>query len=129
MGESGSVTAETISPLEYLDELFTYAFSIGMTYDQYWHDDPALINLFVKAERVKQRKRNNEMWLQGMYIYQAIGALTPLINPFSKDHRAKPYLKQPIPITEEEREEQERDKYDRFVNYLMSKANKEVGKK
>jgi len=69
------------------------------------------------------------MWLQGMYIYQAIGALTPLINPFSKDHRAKPYLKQPIPITEEEREEQERDKYDRFVNYLMSKANKEVGKK
>ena len=129
MGESRSVTAETITPLEYLDELFTFAFAIGMTFDQYWHDDPALINLFVKAEKVKQRKRNTEMWLQGAYIYNAIGALVPVINPFSKEHRAKPYLKQPIPISEEEKAEQERDKYERFVNYLMSKSKAEANKK
>ena len=98
-----------------------------MSYDQYWHDDPRLINAYIEAEKIKQRKRNTEMWLEGAYIYQAIGALAPVLNPFSKDHRARPYLKEPMAISEEERAEQERKKYERFVNYLMKRA--EVSKK
>ena len=93
-----------------------------MTYDQYWYDDPYLINVYMKAEKIKQRKKNNELWLQGLYIYQAIGALTPVLNPFSKEHKAKPYLKQPIPISEEEKAEQEREKYERFVDYMMKRV-------
>lgn len=122
MGESRGVSQPTITPLEYLDELFAYAFSIGMTYDQYWYDNPFLLRLFIKAEKIKQRKRNNEMWLQGAYIYQAISALVPVLNPFSKEHRAKPYLKQPIPISEEEIAEQEREKYQRFVDYMFKRV-------
>ena len=98
-----------------------------MTYDQYWFEDPKLINIYIKAEEIRQRKRNNELWLQGAYIYQAIGSLAPMLNPFSKDHKAKPYLKSPIPLTEEERDDIEREKYERFVNYMMSKV--EAGKK
>lgn len=127
MGESQLTKEEAITPLEYLDKLFGYALSIGMTCDEYWNKDPTLINGYIEAEKIKQRKRNNELWLQGVYIYQAIGALTPVLNPFSKEHRAKPYLKQPIPLTEEEREAIEREKYERFVNYMMSKV--EAGKK
>ena len=93
-----------------------------MSYDQYWHDDPSLINLYIKAEKIKQRKKNTEMWIMGAYIYQAVGALVPILNPFSKEHKAKPYLKQPIPLTEEDRAEQEREKYERFVKYMMSKV-------
>lgn len=122
MGESRGVSQPTITPIEYLDELFTYAFSIGMSYDQYWYHDPKELLLFIKAESIRQRKRNNEMWLQGAYIYQAIGALIPVLNPFSKEHRAKPYLKQPIPITEEERADIEREKYERFVNYMHKRV-------
>lgn len=124
MGESPSVSAKAITPLEYLDELFAYALSIGMTYNQYWYDEPALLNNYVRAEQIKQRKRNNEMWLQGAYIYQAIGSLVPVLNPFSKEHRAKAYLKNPIPLTEEEREDIEREKYERFVKYMHSLVKK-----
>lgn len=122
MGESRSVTAEAITPTQYLDELFVYALSIGMSYDQYWYHDPKELLLFIKAEKIRQRKRNNEMWLQGAYIYNAIGALVPVLNPFSKEHRAKPYLKQPIPISEEEVAEQEQEKYERFVDYMMKRV-------
>lgn len=122
MGESRSLTAEAISPIKYLDELFAYALSIGMTYELYWFDDPYLINAYIKAEKIRQKKMNNELWLNGAYIYQAIGALTPVLNPFSKEHRAKPYLKQPIPLTQEDVEEQEREKYERFVKYMMSRV-------
>lgn len=129
MGKGG-ISQEAFSPLEYLNKLFAYALSIGMTYEQYWYDDPYLINAYIEAEKIKQRKRNNEMWLQGLYIYQAVGALSPVLNPFSKKHRAERYMKQPIPLTDEEREDLERDRYNRFVDYMHSLVKKtEVGKK
>ena len=68
-----------------------------------------------------------ELWLQGLYVYNAIGALVPVLNPFSKEHKAKPYLKNPIPITEEEREEEQRRKEQRFIEFMDRLA--EAGKK
>ena len=126
MGESGSVaqSATTTTPIEYLDQLCDYAMSIGMSYHDYWFSDYTMLIHYHNAEKIRQRKRNNEMWVQGMYIYSAIGNLVPVLNPFSKEHKARPYLKQPIPISQEEKEEQEREKYERFVNYMMSKVKK-----
>lgn len=119
MGESGlGETQPTITPIEYLDQLFAYALSLGMPSDEYWNKDPALILGYIKAEEIKQRKRNTELWLQGAYVYQAIGSLAPVLNPFSKDHKAKPYLKSPIPLTEEEREQIQREKEEQFIRYL-----------
>ena len=111
--------------VDYLQKLCDYALSIGMSYDLYWYGDPqALIN-FVNAEEIRQRKRNTELWLQGAYIYQAIGSLTPILNPFSKEHRAKPYLKQPIAITERELEEKRVAKVNQFVDYMFKRVKKE----
>lgn len=126
MGKGG-VSQQTFSPLEYLEELFAYALSIGMTYEQYWYDDPFLLKAYYRAEEIRQRKRNNEMWLQGLYVYQAVGGLIHLANPFTKERRAKPYLKQPIALSEEELAEQEREKYNRFVEYMHKRV--EAGKK
>ena len=95
-----------------------------MTYDQYWYEDPKILNAYLKAEEIKQRKRNNEMWLQGAYIYQAIGALTPVLNPFSKEHKAKPYLDKPIPITQQERDEIEQERYNRMLEYMQNRVKK-----
>ena len=118
---------EAIPPLEYLDKLGAYAVSIGMPAKEYWYDDPQLINTYAKAESIRQQKKNFELWLQGLYVYNALGALVPVLNPFSKDHKAKPYLKSPIPITEEEKAEEQRRKEERFIKFMDSLA--EVGKK
>lgn len=111
--------------LNYLNELFAYALSIGMTYDQYWKEDPILLLSYVKAEEIKQSKRNNELWLQGLYVQIAIGNLVPVLNPFSKEHKPRKYLERPIPITEKERQEYEQAK----VNKMISKLDNLVGKK
>ena len=96
-----------------------------MTYEQYWFGDPhALIN-FIHAEEMRQRKKNAELWLQGAYIYQAIGSLTPILNPFSKERKAKPYLKEPIALTEKEREEKRVERVNKFVDYMMKRVKKE----
>ena len=131
MGESGlnqppqSETA--ITPIEYLDKLFVYALSIGMTYEQYWHDDPKLINSYIEAEEIKQRKLNNQLWLQGLYVYQAVGSLIHLANSFTKERRAKPYLKEPIPLTEKERLEAEERKYQKFKKQMFELAKRSGG--
>ena len=133
MGESGvsdKTPTKTITPIEYLDELCAYAMSIGMSYHDYWYGDYEMLKYYIRADEMKRIRHNNELWLQGLYVYQAIGSLVPILNPFSKDHKAKPYLKAPIPITKREMEEIESKNEQKVFNYLMSKVKKtEVNEK
>lgn len=124
------VAQKTTTPqdiINYLYELFAYALSIGMNYEQYWYDDPMLINSYIKAEEIRQVKKNNELWLQGLYVYIAIGDLVPVLNPFSKDHKAKKYLDKPIPITQREQEAYEQERVIKIVNKLNSLVGKKLG--
>lgn len=129
MGSSGLNKGQqkTTSPkdiLNYLDELCAYALSIGMTYEQYWYDDPKILNTFIKAEEYRRTRKNQELWLQGLYVYQAIGTLVPVLNPFSKDHKAKPYLKEPIPISEKEVEERRLKRIEKWTEMMKSRVKK-----
>ena len=124
------VVERTITPqdiINHLNDLFAYCLSIGMTYEQYWYDDPALINAYLKAEEYRTQRRNQEMWLQGLYVYVAIGDLIPVLNPFSKDHKAKPYLSKPLPITRREQEEEERSRVERITHKLDNLVGKKIG--
>ena len=44
-----------------------------------------------KAEELRKERVNQEMWLQGMYIYDAISRLSPILRAFAKRER-KPNL-------------------------------------
>ena len=98
--------------------------SIGMTYKEYWYERADMLVYYVEAEKLRIKNKNRDAWLQGLYVYIAIGNLVPVLNPFSKEHKAKPYLKQPVPITKEEQEEQEKQKVQRFINYMNSLVKK-----
>lgn len=125
----GSEVENNTTLKEYFDKLFQYALSIGMTPHEFWEDDIDLFNHYHQAELIRQRKRNNEMWLQGLYVYNAVGSLAPVLNGLSKEHRAKAYLKRPIPLTEEERIEEQNRKVNNFKNYLLSISTIKGGKK
>jgi len=125
--EQLATSKKTTSPqeiLNFLDELFAYALSIGMTYEQYWYQDPKLINAYMKAEEMRLIRKNQELWLQGYYVYQAIGDLVPVLNPFSKEHKPRKYLDKPIPITRKEQEAVEQEKYEKMKSYMMSLVDK-----
>ena len=83
--------------------------SIGMTYDEFWNGDVHLVEVYRKADELRERRRNQELWLQGMYIYEALCDASPLFRTSFKKGviKPEPYAKEPYPITAEERRERE----------------------
>lgn len=74
-----------------------------MTYDQYWHGSAEVAAYYRKAYLLKQKERNHEFWLQGMYIYEALLDVAPVMTAFrGKNAKPSPYSEEPYPITAQE---------------------------
>lgn len=83
--------------------------SIGMTYDEFWNQDVALVGAYRKAQELRDRRQNQGFWLQGMYIYEALCDASPLFRFSTKKGTVKPepYAKEPYPISAAEQAERE----------------------
>ena len=116
---------------EKFKELFPYYLAIGMTYEQYWNDDPEIATFYRKAEEIRNEKRNQELWLQGMYFYEALCDASPIFHDFAKKGtKPAPYPSHPYSLTskqiEEERVEHERkvsEKGKKFMEAFMAATN------
>ncbi len=82
--------------------------SIGMSYDDFWNGDVSMVEAYRKADELRLKQRNYELWLQGMYVYEALCDASPLFR-FTMNRTVKPesYLKEPYPITPMEARERE----------------------
>ena len=86
-------------------EQFPYYLSIGMSPEQYWDGDPALAKYYRKADEMRLTRKNQELWLQGMYIYEAICDASPIFHAFAKKGtKPYPYTDKPYPLTDRQRE-------------------------
>lgn len=98
------------APLSYSEifyKQFPYYLSIGMNEEQYWDKDPLLVKYYREAEEIRKERINQELWLQGRYVYDAISNLSPILHAFAKKGtKAKPYLDEPYPITKQTQEEE-----------------------
>lgn len=86
--------------------------SIGMSYDEFWDGDVEAVKAYRKSHELLERRRNQELWLQGMYFYEALCDASPLYRFTMKKGTIKPepYVKEPFPITEADvREREERE--------------------
>ena len=102
-------------------ELFPYYLAIGMTPEQYWEGDPALAKYYRKADEIKLERQNQALWLQGMYIYEAICDVSPILQAFAKKgSKPFPYTDKPYPLNDKQRK---RDKVEK------EKAVSDKGKK
>lgn len=86
-------------------EVIPYYLSIGMTYEEFYNQDVDLAIYYRKAHEIKEERHNSHLWLQGMYIYDAIS--TSLYNVFcrSKGQQSASYTSQPYPLTQKRQEE------------------------
>lgn len=74
-----------------------------MTYDQYWNGDCYLPIYYRKAHEIKKKQKNEELWLQGAYIYDALCRVSPILHAFAKNGtKPQPYPNKPYDLTEEE---------------------------
>ena len=116
-------------------EVFSYYLSIGMTPEQFWDGDCTWVKYYRQADELRSERRNQELWLQGMYIYEAICDVSPILHAFAKKGaKPHPYPSKPYAISEkqikQEREEKERrlaEKGKRFMEALMRSNNKRFG--
>ena len=131
-GSEPNGSAPSFTYTEKFYELFPYYLAIGMTYDQYWNDDPMLVKYYRKAEEIRRERINEEKWLQGMYVYEALCDVSPVLNANAKKGtKPQPYSDKPYPITPAQRkhEKEERAKAlyakgKRFMQAAMHSTNK-----
>ena len=105
---------------------------MGMSYSQYWDEPPYLAVVYRRAYRLKREVDNENFWLQGLYMYDAVAVA--LQNAFSKRGAKKEkYLERPIdifPLTEAEkklREEEERKKMQAAMEEMARKQRNKKG--
>ena len=75
--------------------------SIGMSYDEFWNGDVHMVKAYRKAYELREKRRNQELWMQGAYIYEALCDASPLFRFTMKKGviKPEPYVKEPYPIT------------------------------
>ena len=79
------------------EEVFPYYLAVGMTYEQFWQYPPELTIAFRRADEIKKRRVNEELWLAGIYTGEALASTVG--NMFSKGGRKHEYPSEPKPIT------------------------------
>ena len=134
-GSERKVHSSFLTYTEQFYEVFPYYLSIGMTYEQFWESDPNLVKYYRQADELRIERRNQELWLQGLYVYEAMCDVAPIMHAMAKKGtKARPYPEQPYAITEKQRkrenEEKERaiaNKGKRMMEMFMRQTNKQFG--
>lgn len=116
---------------------FPYYLSIGMTEKQYWDRDCCLVKFYREAEDLRKERINQEAWLQGMYFYDALARVSPILHAFAKKGtKAQPYVEEAYPINKKTMDKaqlkKEKAKSDKGLLYMqayMVKNNKRFEQK
>ena len=132
-GSGGSsATAPLSTYTEKFKELFPHYLSFGMTEEQYWDKDSTLVAAYRKAEELRMNRKNQEMWLQGAYLYEALCRVSPVLHAFAKKGvKPVPYLSEAYALNEKQAELREEehakgvyDKGKRMMEGFMVSHNK-----
>ena len=89
---------EFISLTKTFEELCPIYMSYGMSYDEYWYGEPFRTKYYRDSHKLKIKQKDEEMWIQGMYIYEALCKVSPILHAFSKKgtkplpYSDKPYM-------------------------------------
>jgi hypothetical protein len=112
------------------EKCFPQYLAMGMTSDEYWNGSSDLTRVYREADEIRRRRRNEELWLQGAYIYDALCAVAPYFREL-KPSKPLPYAKEPYPITQKQvREKQEREEKLQYEKAkAMMKRLEEEGKR
>ena len=105
--------------------------AMGMTYEQFWDESPYLAVVYKKAHKLKRELDNEQAWLQGLYVCDAIAVC--LSNAFKKrGGKTIQYLEQPIdifPLSKKEKKRREQQEYAKMQAALEAMARKQRAEK
>ena len=91
-----------------------YYMSYGMSFNEYWYEDAYLTSFYRESYKLKMKHDDVFMWKQGMYIYEALCDVSPILHAFSKkgtkplQYRSKPMSEEDKTLQTEEEKETEK---------------------
>lgn len=118
MGSSGLISqdkpqVEDTSLTKTFEKACPIYMSYGMSYEDFWYG-PAFMTTFYKdAYKLRVRQQDENNWMLGMYVYEAILNCSPVLHAFSKKgtkplpYPEKPYLTDRLVEKTEAEKEQE----------------------
>lgn len=122
MGSTGLISKEEKSKVEgaslsaFFEEMCPIYMGYGMSYDEFWYKSPYRAKFYIDAYKRKIKQQDEYMWMQGMYIYEALCKVSPILHAFSKKgtkplpYSEKPYLYNNESLeTEKEKEQQKKN--------------------
>lgn len=115
------------------NEYLPYALSIGVPYETFWTLNPHTLKPFLEAYKLKQKMMDEQMWMMGAYVHEAVGVV--LANAFAKKTAKKAeYMKEPLlrkqQSTQELTEEQKMQQVQNlFACLAVRKTNFDLSKK
>lgn len=105
---------------------------MGMTWEQFWEGDSALVKDYREAQRLRMEQENYVAWLHGLYIYEALCLASPLFRAFSKPgttagaYPEKPHEFEPAKkLTEEEENEKKMQAGIAYMERMTARFNQE----
>lgn len=100
---------EYISLTKRFEDICPIFMNMGMTYSEFWEQDPTIAKTYLKYFQIKQKNelksREWEMWKQGVYVYEALIDVSPILHAFSKATKPLPYPEKPYGIERLDEEE------------------------
>lgn len=101
---------ESDTPLsDMLDKLCPYYMLMGVSYDEFWNGDYTHLKYYAERYKLETEKKNQELWLQGLYFFDALGTVVANATA-KKGSTPKKYPEKPYRITEPSKEEKEAEK-------------------
>ncbi len=123
--ESNEITAPLFSDIdksgeksisEVLDALCVYYMMLGVPEKEFWDGDYTRLKYYVRQHNYLVEQRNQELWLQGLYVYEAVSVA--MAQAFSKNGgRNVKYPDKPhriTPLSTEEQEAENKRKVEEF---------------
>ena len=81
-----------------------------MSPEQYWEKDNTLVIDYRKADKLRFDRENQMAWLQGLYFYDALCKVSPILHAFAgSDSKPGPYPELPYQLNKAKREEEKQD--------------------
>lgn len=130
MGDSGLKTnkideseVESISLSAIFEKMCPIYMGYGMTYDEYWYEDAYRTKFYRESYENQIKQKDWEFWMQGVYIYDALCRVSPILHAFSKSgtkplpYPDKPYFAD-LKVEESEEEKQQRIENEQLIAQL-----------
>lgn len=99
--------------------------SIGMTYKEFYEQDVCLTKYYREAYEFKQKQKDYELWLQGVYIYNALQSVMQQALGSKNSNRVK---YPPKPLSQREEENSPKTIYEKISDWAK-RVNAKYGKR